>query len=94
MTSRHRRELIACLAGAVLALGGAIALTSFRVFAVLHRTFEIFYGDRGDPMPPPDLAAAALAIAAGLLLVGAAGLAIAGRRAALALQRASLIETT
>ncbi len=79
--------------GALAAIGGALALVGFRLFETAHRTLELFYGDRGDPIPAPDLAASLLALAAVALLVGAVALALAGRRAALALERASLIET-
>ncbi len=89
---RHRRLWIACGTGAAAALGGALALVGFRIFATIHRTLELFYGDRGDPIPVPDLAAALLALAGAGLTIGAVALAIAGHRAARALERASLIE--
>lgn len=92
MPSRHRKRWIACLLAAGLAVAGAVAIVGVRVFEVVHRTLEIFYGDRGDPIPAPDLAAALLLTASALLVVAAAALAVAGRRAALALERASLIE--
>jgi hypothetical protein len=93
MTPRHRRGWIACLIGAALAASGALALAGFGVLATVHRVLEIFTGDRGgDPVPVQGLVAAALALLAALLLAGAAALAIAGRRAARTLERASLIE--
>jgi hypothetical protein len=92
MTRPHRHALLVCLGGAGAALLGALGIAGWRIFQVLHRTLELFYGDRGDPVPVPDLTAALLAIAGVLLLVGAGVLAARARRAALALERASLIE--
>lgn len=92
MLARHRRGLIACLVGAALAVTAALAIAGWRVFRAVHHTLEIFYGDRGDPIPVPDLAAALFLGVGALLVIGAVVLAVAGRRAALALERASLIE--
>ncbi len=92
MPTRHHRRLRICLAAAAVAFAGAFALSGWRLLAVFHRTLEIFYGDRGDPVPAPELGALLLAAAGCVLLVGAVALAIAARRAALALERASLIE--
>jgi len=88
----YRNGLIGCLLGAACALGAALAIAGFRVLELLRRTVEIFSGDRGDPIPGPDLTAAWLALLAVLLLAGAVGFALAGRRVALALERASLID--
>jgi hypothetical protein len=92
MKTAYRYGLISCLLGAACAFVAALAIAGFRVLEMFHRTFELFYGDRGDPIPDHELAGALLALAAALLLAGAVALAIAGRRAALALERASLIE--
>jgi hypothetical protein len=92
MSPRHRRAALVCLLGAVLAVGAALTLAGARVFGVFRRTLEIFAGDHREDVPTADVTAAVL-LAAGLLLgLGAAALAVAGRRAALALERASLIE--
>jgi hypothetical protein len=92
MTSAYRRGLIACLVGAAGAMAAALAVVGFRLLELLHRTLELFYGDRGDPIPGPDVVGPLLAVGAVLLLAGAVALAVAGRRAARALERASLIE--
>jgi hypothetical protein len=92
MKAAHRYGLISCLLGAVCASVAALAVAGFRVLEVFHRTLELFHGDRGDPIPGPELAGAWLALAAVLLLAGAVAFALAGRRAALALERASLID--
>jgi hypothetical protein len=92
MTRRHRNGLLACLAGAALALAGSAAISGWRVMATFRHTLELFYGDRSDPVQAPEIGSALLVLGAGALLVGAIALAIAGRRAALALERASLIE--
>jgi hypothetical protein len=93
MTPRHRQGLIACLALALAAIGGALALAGFRLVETFRRTLGLFSGDRGDAVPASDVAVLLLALAGAALLMGAVALAIAGRRAALALERASLIET-
>jgi hypothetical protein len=92
MTTRLRRAALACGVGAALAFGAALLRVGARVFAVVHDTLEIFYGDRGDPVPVPDLGALLLLAVGIALTVGALALGIAARRAALALERASLIE--
>ena len=92
MKSSYRYGLISCLLGAAFAFVAALAIAGFRAFEMFHRTLEIFTGDRGDPIPNHELAGALLALAAALLLARAVALAVAGRRAALALERASLIE--
>jgi hypothetical protein len=92
MSPRHRRAVLACLAGAALAIGASLTLAGIGVFRVARRTLEIFSGDHVEPLPASDFTALVL-LAVGLLLaLGAAALAVAGRRAALALERASLIE--
>jgi hypothetical protein len=92
MKARYRRAWIACLAAAASAVIAALAMAGLRVFGAAHRMLEIFAGDRGDPIAAPDLTAALLLLAGVIFAIGAAALAIAGRRAALALERASLIE--
>lgn len=92
MPTRHHRRLRICLAAAAIAFAGAFALSGWRLLAAAHRLLEIFYGDRGDPLAAPEVGALLLAAAGGALLVGAIVLAVAARRAALALERASLIE--
>jgi hypothetical protein len=94
MKAAYRYGLIACLLGAASTFVAALAIAGFRVLEVFHHTLELFYGDRGDPIQNHELAGAWLAVAAALLLAGAVALAVAGRRAALALERASLIELT
>jgi hypothetical protein len=69
-----------------------LTLAGVRVFAVVRRTLEIFAGDHGEGVPTADVTAAVLLVGGLLLGMGAAVLAVAGRRAALALERASLIE--
>jgi len=92
MKPSYRYGLISCLLGALCAFVAALAIGGFRVLELFHQTLELFYGDRGDPIPNHELAGPLLALAAALLLAGAVALAVAGRRAALALERASLIE--
>jgi hypothetical protein len=92
MRAAYRYGLISCLLGAAAAFVTALAIAGFRVLEVFHRILELFAGDRGDAIPENELAGAWLALAALLLLAGAAALALAGRRAALALERASLID--
>ena len=92
MKPTYRRAWIACLAAAAAALALSLALAGSRVTDAVYRTLEIFTAGRGGSVPMPDLAAALLAIGAGLLVAAAVALAIAGRRAALALERVSLIE--
>jgi hypothetical protein len=93
MPTRHHRRLRICLAAAAAAFVAAFALSGWRLLETVHRTLEIFYGDRGDPVPAPDLGAVLLAASGCALLVGAVAFAVSARRAALALERASLIET-
>jgi hypothetical protein len=93
MSPRARHAAIACALGAALALAGAFALVGLRLYAMFERTLRIFAGDAGTRPPTgPDLAAVMLAVVAALLAFGAIALAVAGRRAALAVERASLIE--
>ncbi|HEY8122303.1 MAG TPA: hypothetical protein VII78_13360 [Myxococcota bacterium] len=93
MTNRHRNRALACLAAAALAIGAALAQVGWRVFEVLRHTLETFSGERGEPIPALDLTASLLSLAAGALLIGALGFGLAAWRAALALGRASLIES-
>jgi hypothetical protein len=92
MTAGHRHAAFACLAGAGVAFAAALAIGGARVLTVVHDLLEIYAGDRGDPIAAPDFRVAALVALAALLALAAAALALAGWRAARALERASLID--
>ena len=84
--------MLACALGAALALGSALAIAGFGVLRAVHQTLGIVSGDHAEPLQAADFGAALLVGIGLLLAVGAVALAVAGRRAALALERISLIE--
>ena len=92
MTRRLRRAAITCGLGAAAALAAALGVAGLRVFTTLHRTLEIFYGDRGDPIHAPELGGLVLLALGVALAAGAVALEFAARRAARTLARASLVE--
>ena len=82
MTRARLRPLLFCLAVALGAFAAAFAFASFRVVRTAQRLLSA-----------SDLLAGILFALGFGALIGAVALAIAGWRAALALERASLIET-
>lgn len=94
MSRSHLRQLIACLALACASLGAAFAFASWQVLRALHDVLELVWADGHIEIAARDWFAAACVLVALAALAGAVALAIAGRRAALALERASLIEST
>ena len=93
MRRSHLRQVIACLALACAALGTGFAFASWRVLRALHDVLELFWADGHVEVAARDWFAAACLLIAFAAVVGAVALAIKGRRAALALERASLIES-
>jgi hypothetical protein len=92
MSRTHLRGLIACLALACVALGAAFAFASFRVLRALHDVLELAWTNGHVEIAARDWLALACVLVAFAAVAGAVALAIAGRRAALTLERASLIE--
>jgi hypothetical protein len=90
MSRTHLRGLIACLALACVALGAAFAF--FRVLRALHDVLELAWTNGHVEIAARDWLALACVLVAFAAVAGAVALAIAGRRAALTLERASLIE--
>jgi hypothetical protein len=85
--------LLLCLAVALGAFSAAFAFASFRVVRAAQRVLAIFEANGESALGTSDVLAGAPLALGFAALIGAAALAIAGWRAALALERASLIET-
>jgi uncharacterized membrane protein HdeD (DUF308 family) len=92
MDSQRRHKFAICAASAGGALLGALGFASWRVAAAIDRTVHIVANGQSAGWPTPAIAAVLLCAAGLALLAGAVLLAIAARRAALTLERASLVE--
>lgn len=93
MTRARLRPLVFCLVVALGAFAAAFAFASFRVVRTAQRMLSLFAENGERLLSASDLLAGILFALGFGALIGAVALAIAGWRAALALERASLIET-
>lgn len=92
MDSQRRHRFAICAASAGAALLGALGFASWRIAAAIDRTVHIVANGDSAAWQAPAIAAALLCAASLALLAGAVWLAISARRAALTLERASLVE--
>ena len=92
MHSQRRHKFAICAASAGAALLAALGFASWRIAAAIDSTVHIVANGHNAGWSSPAIAAALLCAASLALLAGAVWLAIAARRAALTLERASLVQ--